>query len=344
MTKIVIILDAWEPIIGGGQKLFLNLIQGLIKNHLCQITLITRALKDDKNKYFTKNQNLLNGQLKVIRLGPVANFHNPAARLWFTLQSVAVALSCKPDLFLASSFLPGITLQLIKLINHSPNALVAIGFGAKSRFLKLLEKIITQTFKYDLLITDDHVFYQKIKTKRKTKFIVNGVDLPKASLTKKWPNFTYLFVGRDEPRKGISVLKESFKVVNKLYPDTQLKLFGPGHNPVSDQKLHQELSKAHCLILPSLKEGHPLILFEAFSHKLPVIATKVGSVPRFVNPDNGYLIDPGDTKDLIIAMKLAYKNPSLSILGQNAYQLVSGHYTWKKTVDNYYQALSSLLQ
>ena len=50
MTKIVLILDAWEPIIGGGQKLFLNLINGLVKHHRCHITLITRALKDEKNK------------------------------------------------------------------------------------------------------------------------------------------------------------------------------------------------------------------------------------------------------------------------------------------------------
>jgi|GEM_PF-2708057 glycosyltransferase involved in cell wall biosynthesis len=344
MTKIVLILDAWEPIIGGGQKLFLNLINGLVKHHRCHITLITRALKDEKNKSFANNQTLLNGQFKIIRLGPVSHFHNPVARFWFTLQSAVVALSYKPDIFIASSFLPGITLQLIKLVNRTPNALVAIGFGAKSRFYKFLEKIITQVFKYDLLITDDFAFYQKINAKRKIKFIVNGVDFPKTATTEKYPNFTYLFIGRNEPRKGIPILKESFKVIHKLYPDTQLKLFGPGHNPVSTTKLQQELSKAHCLVLPSLKEGHPLILFEAFSHKLPVIATRVGSVPKFVTKDTGYLINPNNVNDLIVAMKLAYKNPSLSILGQNGYQLVSGHYTWAKTVDNYYHALSSLLQ
>ena len=162
MTKIVIILDAWEPIIGGGQKLFLKLIEGLIKNHHCQITLITRALKDENNKKSTQNQNLLDGNFKIIRLGPASHFHNPLGRFWFTLQSAIVAVRYKPDLFLASSFLPGFTLKLIKLVNKTPNALVAIGFGAKSRFYKFLEKLITEKLKYDLLITDDHIFYQKI--------------------------------------------------------------------------------------------------------------------------------------------------------------------------------------
>ncbi|MFH2061571.1 MAG: glycosyltransferase family 4 protein [Candidatus Beckwithbacteria bacterium] len=74
-----------------------------------------------------------------------------------------------------------------------------------------------------------------------------------------------------------------------------------------DNNLEVELYKAHCLVIPSFKEGHPLILFEAWAHKLPVIATKVGSVPKFVNQDNGYLISPNDQDSLIRTMKLAYK-------------------------------------
>ncbi|MBU1085235.1 MAG: glycosyltransferase family 4 protein [Candidatus Beckwithbacteria bacterium] len=109
-----------------------------------------------------------------------------------------------------------------------------------------------------------------------------------------------------------------------------------------DNNLEVELYKAHCLVIPSFKEGHPLILFEAWAHKLPVIATKVGSVPKFVNQDNGYLISPNDQDSLIRTMKLAYKNPSLSIMGQNDYQLVATNYTWEKTVKNYYQTLSTL--
>lgn len=341
--KLVILLDAWEPIIGGGQKLFLKLIEGLIKNHHCQITLITRNLKDKQNKPYFKNQSLLNNQFKIIRLDPATHFNNPVARFWFTFQSAFVALKHQPDLYLASSFLPGFTLQLIKLVRNTPSALVAIGFGAKSRFYQYLEKLITEKFKYDLLITDDYTFYQQIKSKRKTVFIPNGVALPKKSTPSKHKKFTFLFIGRDEPRKGIPTLKQAFQKFQKLYPKTQLKLFGPNHNPVSNQKIHQELFKSHCLVLPSLKEGHPLILFEAFSHKLPVIATKVGSVPKFVSKDTGHLIKPNDVNDLLRAMKLAYKNPSLGILGQNGYQLVAENYTWKKTVNNYYQALTSLL-
>ena len=342
MTKITLILDAWEPIIGGGQKLFLKLIKGLVKDHHCQITLITRSLKDKNNKVFNQNQSLLNDQFKVIRLGPVTHFNNPVARLLFIFTSFFEALKNKPDLYLASSFLPGFTLQLLKLVKKIPVVLVAIGFGAKSKFYQKLEKLITEKFKYDLLITDDHVFFESIKFKRKTVFIPNGVKLPKKLPHEKHPVFTFLFIGRDEPRKGIKILRQAFTRFQKLYPKSQLKLFGPNHNPVSNQKINQELFKSHCLVLPSLKEGHPLILFEAFAHKLPVIATKVGSIPKFVNQNTGYLIKPNSVTQLVKAMKQAYKNPNLAVLGQNGHRLVKNQFTWQKTINNYHQALKNL--
>ena len=341
--KLVILLDAWDPVVGGGQKLFLKLIEGLVKNHQCQITLITRALKDKNNNPHSQNKSLLNGQFKIIRLSPVSHFNNLLGRLIFIFTATTEALKHKPDLYLSSSFLPGFTLQILKLVRKTPVALVAIGFGAKSRLYQWFEKLITQKFKYDLLITDDFVFYQKIKNKRLTKFIVNGVDLPKTPEQKKNKTFTFIFVGRDEPRKGIPILKKAFQQFQKLYPKTQLKLFGPNHNPVSNKAIQDQLSKAHCLVLPSLKEGHPLILFEAYAHKLPVIATSVGSVPQFVTKNNGYLVPPGDIDVLVKTMKLAYKNSSLSALGQNGYQMVGDKFTWNKTVKNYYQALTSLL-
>ena len=342
MTKLTIILDAWDPIIGGGQKLFKEIIKGLINNHNYQVTLITRSLKDDQNKSHTQNQSLLNNRFKIIRLGPATHFNNLPARLWFTFHAFFVAVKQPTDLFLASSFLPGFTLQLLKLTTKTPKVLVAIGFGAKSRFYQLLEKLITQTFKYDLLITDDYQFFRKVEPSRKTKFIVNGVSLPSKSNLKKRSPFTFIFVGRDEPRKGIPILKEAFKLFQKEHPQAELKLFGPGHNPVSKTQLHQAMSQSHCLVLPSLKEGHPLILFEAFSYKLPVIATKVGSVPKFITPKNGYLIKPNNVNELVKAMKAAYQNQSLSKLGQNGYQLVKNQFTWQKTVNNYHQALKNL--
>ncbi len=336
--KITIILDAWQPLVGGGQKLFWKLASGLVRRGY-QVTIIARALKKKKKKY-DQNESFLDGRLKVVRIGPATKFNNLIGRFLFIFSAVPAALNSRPDIFMASSFLPGISLQLIKLFNKKPKVLVAIGFGA-GRWFKWLEKLITQTFKYDLVITDDWTF-------KPAKFIPNGVDLPheasaKWGLPTKKKQFTYLFVGRNEPRKGLPILKQAFKLVKKQFPQSRLELIGPGLKTVTDQELDKAMWSAHCLVLPSLREGHPLVLFEAWAHKLPVIATSVGSVPKFVNAENGYLVPTGDVQALAGAMIAAQKNKNLTQMGEKGYELVKSGYTWEKTVKLYANSLEYLL-
>ncbi|MCX6816737.1 MAG: glycosyltransferase family 4 protein [Candidatus Beckwithbacteria bacterium] len=332
--NLVFICDAWQPLIGGGQKLFWELTSRLVKDHHCQITVVTRTLRYE-GKIFANNETYFNNRLKIIRLGPALPFFNPLGRFWFIIQSFFYCLKFKPDIFLASTWLPAITLQLIKLVKKTPVVLVAIGFGSR---LQWLERLITQKFKYNLVITDD-------LTLKDAKFIPNGVSLPRVAsgeVGAKWGNFTFLTVARNEPRKGIPVLQEAFSLVQKQFPQTKLHLFGPGFKVLSQADLDKELFRAHCLVLPSLAEGHPLILFEAWAHQLPVIATQVGSVAKFVNQANGYLVPAGDAPALARTMKLALQNPSLAVMGENGYQLVSKNYSWSKTASRYYQAFKKV--
>lgn len=332
--KITIILDAWQPLVGGGQKLFWKVASGLA-NRGYQVTIFARALSYQGKKH-DQNESFLDGRLKVIRIGPATKFNNLLGRLWFIISVVPAALDSRPDIFMASSFLPGISLQLIKLFNRRPKVLVAIGFGA-GRWLKWLEKLITQTFKYDLVITDDRTFKQ-------AKFIPNGVDLPQGMPAAKSRHFTYLFVGRNEPRKGIPVLRQAFLEVKKQFSDTELKLVGPGLKLLSEDELHLAMWSADILVLPSLREGHPLTLFEAWAHRLPVIATNVGSVGKFVDTSNGYLVPPNDIDTLAKAMIAARQNKNLGAMGEAGYKMVKSGYTWEKTVDHYDQVLTSLRQ
>ncbi|MDZ7587162.1 MAG: glycosyltransferase family 4 protein [Patescibacteria group bacterium] len=333
--KLVFLCDAWQPIVGGGQKLFQEITNRLVKDHHCEITIITRALRYE-GKTFSKPETYFNQRLQIIRLGPALAFFNPLGRIWFTLQSVFYALKFKPNIYLASTWLPALSLQLIKLFKKTPIVLVAIGFGSR---LPWLEKLITQKLKYNLIITDDYRFY---KTNPDIEFIPNGVTLPKKLNLTKHSNFTFLTIARNEPRKGIPILQQAFVEVKKQFPQTKLRLFGPGFTTLSQQELDQELFQANCLVLPSLAEGHPLILFEAWAHQLAVIATDVGSISQFVNGDNGYLVPANDVQALARTMKLAIQNPSLAVMGANGYQLVSQHYSWSKTISQYSQALSKL--
>ena len=329
--KLVLISDSWSPLIGGGQKLFWELASRLVKDHHCQITVLTRALRYE-GKVFAKKETYFNNRLQIIRLGPALGFFNLFGRICFTIQSSFYALKFRPDIYLASTWLPAFSLQLIKLFKKTPVVLVAIGFGSRLRWL---ERLITQKFKYNLVITDD-------LTLKQAKFIPNGVSIPRKLNLTKHSEFTFLTIARNEPRKGIPILLKAFDQVKKQFPESRLRLFGPGFTTISRSELDKELFKAHCLVLPSLAEGHPLVLFEAWVHHLPVITTSVGSVSQFVNGDNGYLVPAGDVQALARTMKLAIQNPSLAVMGQNGYQLVSRHYSWAKTITQYHQALSKV--
>lgn len=318
--KLVFITDAWKPITGGGQKLYEEVLTRLEKRGW-QVTVVTRALPG----------NFTSENLQVVRLGPKLSFFNPFGRLIFIFSSFFYCLRFNPDRFMATTWLPALTLQLIKLVKKTPVILLAIGFG--SRFRRL-EDFISKKLKYDLVITDDWIF-------KEAKFIPNGVDIPGQSAIKKYNHFTFLFVGRNEPRKGVEDLKVAYSRVKLLYPEIQLKMFGPGFELISQKQLDQEMFRCHCLVLPSLREGHPLILFEAWAHRLPVIATRVGSVPQFVTDKNGFLIDPGDPTGLTHAMSAAIKDKQLSAKGRAGFNLVK-NYTWDKTTDEYHNVLMKL--
>ena len=232
---------------------------------------------------------------------------------------------------MATTWLPAFTLQLIKVLKKTPVILLAIGFGSRFRWL---EDLITKKFKYDLVITDDWTF-------KEGKFIPNGVDIPKKHGDKKNSRFTFLFIGRNEPRKGVEFLKQAFLQVQRHFPEVRLRLFGPGFKLVSDEQLDREMFKAHCLVLSSLREGHPLILFEAWAHRLPVIVADTGSVSQFINNKNGYLVPAGDVAALAAAMIKAINDKNLAQKGTAGFNLVK-NYTWDKTATAYANSLKYL--
>ena len=63
------------------------------------------------------------------------------------------------------------------------------------------------------------------------------------------------------------------------------------------------LAQAALFALPSHVEGMPIVLLEAMSAGLPVVATRVGAVPAVVEPErSGLLVDAGDVDALASAI------------------------------------------
>lgn len=67
------------------------------------------------------------------------------------------------------------------------------------------------------------------------------------------------------------------------------------------------------LIFPSIwYENCPLVIHEAFLAGIPVIASRLGSIPEFIHDGkNGLLFNPGDSADLAEKLKTIITNPGL---------------------------------
>jgi glycosyltransferase involved in cell wall biosynthesis len=77
-------------------------------------------------------------------------------------------------------------------------------------------------------------------------------------------------------------------------------------------------------VLPSIKEGLPVVLLEAMAAKRPVIATRVGAIPKVIeNKDIGILVEPKDIKGLRDAITNLINDPErMNLLAREGFNRV----------------------
>ena len=153
----------------------------------------------------------------------------------------------------------------------------------------------------------------------KSKIINNGVEIQKTNN----PNFNFhkhinlLCVGRLDPNKGHFDLLKALNILSRKYPNTvHLKIYGESNNPYYEKELKKkclelgvskivsfegfskdkkEIFKAdQIVVVPSVKiEANNMVILEALSYGLPVIATNVGGVKDvFKHYDSRLLAQP----------------------------------------------------
>lgn len=85
------------------------------------------------------------------------------------------------------------------------------------------------------------------------------------------------------------------------------------------------------MVLPSLTEGLPNVVLEAFACRKPVVATGVGGVPEVVEHGvNGFLVPPKRPDLLAEAIKKCLSSPSIARqMGKAGYQKVKSEFTFE---------------
>jgi glycosyltransferase involved in cell wall biosynthesis len=229
----------------------------------------------------------------------------------------------------------------------------------KTKGLKFfLENFLLTKIKYSREVSDSPHFLKYKNINKNIQIIPNGIDIQAIDKipAKKDSIFTIISVGRLTHIKGQKMLLKAIKNLADKKVPFKLKIIGIGEDEkllkdyvknnkldnfvsflgkLTGRQLIEQYKSAHLFVLTSLAEGMPNTVLEAWGAKLPVIATKVGSLPYLINPKNGYLVESSDDEQLTEAIIKIVNNKNRQMLGNNGYELVKSRYSVDKYVQNY---------
>lgn len=165
--------------------------------------------------------------------------------------------------------------------------------------------------------------------------------LTQTEKSKEKSNYTFGYIGTHIPAKGVNLLIEAFKQIDK--PAT-LKIFGRANGQstnalkelasnsknkidfageyINHNLANDVFSKVDCIVVPSIwGENSPLVIHEAQSCKVPVITADFGGMKEYVHHNvNGLLFQHRNAESLAEQMKFAVSNPErMEQLGQKGY-------------------------
>jgi glycosyltransferase involved in cell wall biosynthesis len=189
----------------------------------------------------------------------------------------------------------------------------------------------------------------------KLEMIANGVEIERFREAKPTLRDEVLdeeslvgFVGRLAPEKGGMILLRAAQQVLRTHPRTKFVLVGDGPSRQALESLASQLgiydrvvfagvredmpgvyASFQLVVLPSLCEGMPMCVLEAMAAGKPVIATRVGAVPRLVDQgQTGVLVEPGDVDGLSAAIIQILDDPEWAHrMGENGRTRATEHFS-----------------
>lgn len=190
--------------------------------------------------------------------------------------------------------------------------------------------------------------------------IPNGVEIPNAKTMERAPwgssipqnSRVLLYFGRIHPKKGLATLIEGWVQIsanahgwvlaiagwdqgghvdelralsNRL--KTSVHFAGPQFGPQKDAAY----ANADAVILPSLSEGLPLVVLEAWAHRRPVLMTAACNLPSGFAQRAAVQIEP-DASNIAMVLTEFFKRDDAerAAMGERGRQLVERDYAWPR--------------
>lgn len=372
--KIAMLQDDWWPRTGGGPVHVKELAIALAEHHDCTIDIYTRALEQEGERY-TDTEEFHSGDVTVHRLRPCTEYWNPIGRVSSMVTPIPQLLRGDYDVIHGHTFLPAVPTRISGLLSGVPTVFTVHGTAltsgvgrdesALAGVKRRIEKQFVLGFDYDSVISVNHEHVDLLETGHdNVRAIPNGVDLDRFDVNAERTQ-DILFLGRLAPKKRVTDLIDAFSRIQEEYPDSTLRIVGTGpkrealeeqvtelgisgrvsfEGRVPDEAIPQYYASVGVFVLPSVWEGHPLTLLEAWAASAPVIASSVEGIKEFVNHDeNAFLVPAQSPTELADALRTALDDPDRAReWGKNARELVQEEYSWEGVADRTYDLYQDL--
>lgn len=327
--------------LGGAQSVVINLANRLCNNH----EVIVAAGEGDGKMFKALNQ-----KIKIERVPSLVRRLSPVNDTKAILELKRLYRIYKPDIIHLHSSKAGI----LGRIAFPPKKIVYTVHGFDSiriayrKFLpieKLLQKrcaAIVGVSKYD----EQHLLEENITNNVST--VYNGIFKPSVLTSNPFSSLKpsmgiILSIARISQQKRVDLFLD---IANKL-PEFNFVWIGNQNDldiPTPDnvfflgniQNAASYIKYADLFLLPSNYEGLPMVIIEALSSGVPVIASKVGGITELLNNSNGFALE--NDAELMAAKIKECMNLDLSKkhqMSENAVSTYSKYFTVDNMVNGY---------
>lgn len=286
--------------------------------------------------------------------------------LLFFGKSIVVIIKTKPDIIHSHSADLGFIISLWAKLTRIPVVNTCHGVTFPFKFLSKTKRYAELFFLkcgfFSKIITVDANSidaFSSYKLKNYEYVHMLGVDQDafgtikkRIFLSEKHRYLKLLFVGRIDPLKKLDCLVEAAARLKEHLEHFEVWIIGDG--PCKDDLIKlsralqvdknikffkaitnkERLIKMYCstdiFVLPSIWEGFPLVILEAWAAGLAVIATEVGGITAICKSgENALLIRPRDAGALVNAILTLVKDRELkSRISNNGEKIVREEYGW----------------
>jgi glycosyltransferase involved in cell wall biosynthesis len=239
------------------------------------------------------------------------------------------------------------------------------------KFSILLERIILRHLRFVIVVSPQLGELIKRRTKAKTYCVPNGVNIREVDreedarlISTESPSI--LFIGRLTKRKGLETLLKALAIVKERYPNIILYVVGDGPQEtelralafklkieqnvkflgyISEKEKNFLLRSTNIFVLPSLGfEPSPIALLEAMAYGKPIVASKIGGIPFYLEDEkSGLFFEPSNFQELAEKICILLENEDLREKIAKGAQERARTFSWtdiaKKTLEIYQEVL-----